>query len=77
MNNMGKYPKKESAPRQQGLLCSPHDIVAELQPAAKAMGIGIVISPSKKIQISRWNYTRTFQDGKEAVAFLNEMGVSA
>jgi len=77
MNNIGKSLKKESAPRQQGLLYLPHDIVAELRPAAQAMGIGIAISPSNEIRISRWNYSRTFQSGKDALAFLHEMGVTA
>jgi len=76
MNNIGKSLKKESAPRQQGLLYSPHDIVAELQAAAQAMGIDIAISRSNEIRISRWSYSRTFQDGKDALAFLNEMGVT-
>jgi len=72
-----KSTNKESAPRQQGLLYSPHDIVAELKLAAQAMGIGIVISPSNEIRISRWSYSRTFQNGKDALAFLHEMGVTA
>jgi hypothetical protein len=72
-----KPTNKESAPRQQGLLYSPHDIVAELEPAAKALGIGITIAPTNEIHISRWSYSRTFQNGKDALAFLHEMGVAA
>jgi hypothetical protein len=70
-----KPTNKESAPRQQGLLCSPHDIVAELKPAAKALGIGITIAPTNEIRISRWHYSRSFQDGAAALQFLQEMGV--
>jgi hypothetical protein len=66
---------KESAPRQQGLLYSPHNIVAELEPAAKALGIGITIAPTSEIRISRWHYSRSFQDGAAALQFLQEMGV--
>ena len=66
---------KESAPRQQGLLYSAHDIVAELKPAAKALGIGITITPTNDIRISRWHYSRSFQDGTAALQFLQEMGV--
>jgi hypothetical protein len=66
---------KESAPRQQGLLYSPHDIVAELAPAAKALSIGIAITPTNDIRISRWHYSRSFQDGAAALRFLQEMGV--
>lgn len=70
-----KPTNKESAPRQQGLLYSPHDIVAELEPAAKALGIGITIAPTNEIRISRWHYSRSFQDGTAALQFLQEMGV--
>jgi hypothetical protein len=66
---------KESTPRQQGLLYSAHDIVAELEPAAKALGIGITITPTNDIRISRWHYSRSFQDGAAALRFLQEMGV--
>ena len=67
--------KKESALRQQGLLYSPHDIVAEIEPAAKALGIGITRAPTNEIRISRWHYSRSFQDGAAALQFLQEMGV--
>ena len=70
-----KPTKKISAPRQQGLLSSPHDIVAELEPAAKALGIGITVTPTNEIRISRWHYSRGFQDGAAALQFLQEMGV--
>ena len=66
---------KESALRQQGPLYSAHDIVAELKPAAKALGIGITITPTNDIRISRWHYSRSFQDGTAALRFLQEMGV--
>lgn len=70
-----KPTNKESAPRQQGLLYSPHDIVAELKPAAKTLGISITITPTNDIRISRWHYSRSFQDGTAALRFLQEMGV--
>ena len=70
-----KPTNKKSALRQQGLLCSPHDIVAELEPAAKALGIGITIAPTNEIRISRWHYSRSFQDGAAALQFLQEMGL--
>jgi hypothetical protein len=70
-----KPTNKESTPRQQGLLYSAHDIVAELKPAAKALGIGITIAPTNEIRITRWHYSRSFQDGTAALQFLQEMGV--
>ena len=75
LNKTVKPTKKVSALRQQGLLYSPHDIVAELEPAAKALGIGITIAPTNEIRISRWHYSRSFQDGAAALQFLQEMGV--
>ena len=72
-----KPTKKVSAPRQQGLLNSTHDIVAELGPAAKALGIGITIAPTNEIRISRWNYSRSFQDSAAALQFLQDMGVQS
>ena len=76
MNKYLKVPaKKETALLQQDFLYSPHDIVAELEPAAKALGIGITIAPTNEIRISRWHYSRSFQDGASALQFLQEMGV--
>lgn len=77
MKNINSFTRnKESALRQQSLLYSPHDIVAELKPAAKALGIGITIAPTNEIRISRWHYSRSFQDGAAALQFLQEMGVN-
>jgi len=76
-NTTVKLTNKESAPRQQGLLYSPHDIVAELNPAAKTLGISITITPTNDIRISRWHYSRSFQDGAAALRFLQEMGVQS
>jgi hypothetical protein len=72
---IAKPTNKESALSQQGLLYSPHDIVAELGPAAKALGIGITITPTNEIHISRWQFSRSFQNGASALRFLQEMGV--
>ena len=74
-NTTVKLTNKESTLRQQGLLHSAHDIVAELKPAAKTLGIGITITPTNDIRISRWHYSRSFQDGAAALQFLQEMGV--
>ena len=74
-NTTVKLTNKESAPRQQGLLYSPHDIVAELMPAAKALGIDITITPTNEIRVSRWQFSRSFQNGAVALQFLQEMGV--
>jgi hypothetical protein len=70
-----KPTNKESALLQQGLICLPHDIVAELEPAAQALGIGITIAPTNEIRISRWHYSRSFQDSAAALQFLQDMGV--
>jgi hypothetical protein len=76
MNKYLKVPaKKETALLQQDFLYSPHDIVAELEPAAKALGIGITITPTNEIRISRWQFSRSFHDGAAALQFLQEIGV--
>ena len=68
--------KKESALRQQSLLDSHSDIVANLIPVAKRMGIDISLSDDEKIVISRWQFSRKFHDTSSAIQFLSEMGVT-
>jgi len=72
---IAKPTNKESALRQQGLLSSSNDIIAELVPAAKALGIDITITPTNEIRVSRWQFCRSFQNGAVALQFLQEMGV--
>jgi hypothetical protein len=77
---MNKYlkvsAKKETALRQQSLLNSSIDIVTNLAPTAKSLGICIAICNDKKIVISRWQFSREFPDANSAILFLSEMGVT-
>lgn len=68
--------KKESALRQQSLLHTHTDIVANLAPVAKRMGIGISLSDDRKIVITRWQFSRQFNDANSAMRFLCDMGVT-
>lgn len=68
--------KKRAALRQQSLLQSNYDIVANLAPVAKRLGIGISFLDDKKIVITRWQFSRQFDDSTEAIQFLTEMGVN-
>jgi len=78
MNNYSKVSaKKETALRQQSLLCSSDVIVANLVSTAKLMGIDVAFTANKKIVISRWQFSREFTDADSAVRFLVEMGVTA
>jgi hypothetical protein len=77
MNNYSKVSaKKDTALRQQSLLHSYTDIVANLAPVAKQMGIDISLSDDEKIVISRWQFSRKFHDTSSAIQFLSEMGVT-
>ena len=77
MNNYSKASaKKETALRQQSLLDSHNDILANLVPVANRLGIDIWLSDDKKIVISRWQFSRKFHDTTSAIQFLSEMGVT-
>lgn len=68
--------KKETALRQQSLLDSHTDILANLVPVANLLGIDIWLSEDKQIVISRWQFSRKFHDTNSAIQFLSEMGVT-
>jgi len=68
--------KKESAPLLQGLLNSHTDIVANLASHARTMGVDIRLHGDKSIVISRWQFSREFNNPTAALQFLEDMGVT-
>jgi len=67
---------KKMALQQQSLLNSQNDVIASLVPLAKQMGINISLPNDEAIVISRWQFSRKFNDTRSALKFLSEMGVT-
>jgi len=75
--NKGRgYPaSKEMALLEQGPDHEANKIIAKLLPRAKALKIGIHITSSGAIHISRWGFYRSFNSSVKALQFLKQIGL--